>query len=75
VREPAVGITDDRQRKERNMIRSSVPTAASFSIFFLLLAGNNYLCDPANIYKKNRKRRNEWTGKGMPIWPQSTFLS
>jgi hypothetical protein len=33
VREPAVGVTDDRQRKG-NMIRSSVPTAASFSFSF-----------------------------------------
>ncbi len=65
--------TTGREKEKGNVIRSSVPTAASFSFSFCYWPAM-IICVIRPI-KKNRKRRNEWTGKGMPTWPQSTFLS
>ena len=51
-------------KKKRIVIRSSVPTAASFSFSFCYWPANIILW--SGQYKKNRKRRNEWTWKGIP---------
>ena len=73
VREPAVGLTDDRQGKEKgNVIRSSVPTAASFSLllFLFVLAGRDLFCVIRPIKRKRKDEKDNsktWTASARVI--------